>query len=92
MTSVTRTYGNGRFTGSIELERRGKLIFVTPDEKSQKDDVEVFCPFIGSDNEKRLNHKYQSIVLRSIKDLDNHINAGLAESVDALDSKPSGQP
>lgn len=87
----TRTFGNGKFTGSIVDESwDGK--FFTIAEKKGKNTKEVFCPFLHAEENSRPNFKFQEIRLRNTEDLDNYINARLAELGYAVASKPTGKP
>lgn len=89
LESGTRTYGNGKFTGSIVFEEwDGK--FFTIAEKAGKDTKEIFCPFLHGAEKNRPNINFQTIRIRNIEDLEKYINASVAELADALDSKPSG--
>lgn len=57
LESSTKTYGNGKITGSIVSFERKK----------------VFCPFIHADNEHKPNFNYQSIKLSTAEELDEYI-------------------
>lgn len=57
LESSTRTYGNGKFTGSI----------VEFDKKS------VFCPFISEEDERKTTGVYQSVKLTTAEELDEYI-------------------
>lgn len=77
LCSSTRTYGynNGKllFTGSIEIERKNKITIITPDDKIQESDKEVFCPFIHGDDERKPNINYQTVRIRNTEELDNYL-------------------
>lgn len=72
---TTRTYGYGNekyvFTGSIVYENsKGNVV-----DELGKDAIEIFCPFIHADDERKPNTKFQTIRLRSPKDLDEFIGS-----------------
>lgn len=56
LESSTKTYGNGKFTGSIvEIDKQ-----------------KVFCPFISADDEYKPNYNYRSIKLTTGEELDEY--------------------
>ena len=57
LESSTKTYGNGKFTGSI----------------FEFDKQKVFCPFIPAEDEHKPNLKYQSVKLTTAEELDEYI-------------------
>ncbi len=86
------------FLGSIEHERKGKILEPDFDLKYidkkmvcryyPDDAVQVFCPFIRTDNDKRPNSK-PFIVLRNIEEVKRYI-AELVELVDTQVSNTCG--
>ena len=65
LESSTRTYGNGKFTGSIAwVTPKGAVVH----ENDVKDTVTVFLPFISP--EKYGKDKYESIRLVTKEDLE----------------------
>lgn len=68
----TKTYGNGKFTGSICYEKwDGK--FFTIVEEMGKNVSEIFCPFLHGNNPNRPNKNYQTVRLRNTQDLDEYL-------------------
>lgn len=78
MESSTRTYGNGKFTGSIVDESwDGKYFTIA--EKKGKNTKEVFCPFLHGETNDRPNKNFNEIRLRNEEDLDKYINAEMTK-------------
>lgn len=86
LESSTKTYGykfgKARFTGSIVHEKWDGKFWTIVDEPG-KNVKEIFCPFIKAEDEKRPNHKHQTVRLRNAEDLNNYIitNAFDAEKI-----------
>jgi hypothetical protein len=76
LESSTRTYGNGKITGSLVFEKPDKNS-MTKDgiivDKKDKDANEIFCPFIQADDDRKPNYNYQTVRLRNEKDLDEYL-------------------
>jgi hypothetical protein len=72
------------FSGSIEYERKGKIL--DPDFEPKfvdkkmimkyypDDAVQVFYPFIRTEDDKRPNHKFNSVRIADLIELDQYIN------------------
>lgn len=72
LESNTRTYGNGKFTGSIVDESwDGK--FFTIAEKPGKNTKEIFCPFLHGEVKDRPNKNFNETRLRNTEDLDKYL-------------------
>jgi hypothetical protein len=69
---LLRNYGNGIFTGSIFLEKKGSLGEHFPDPKTKDSQgLEIFVPFIASEDKEKREHN--SIRLRTLEELDDFI-------------------
>ena len=88
------------FSGAILYEKKGKILDAdfepkyisgkSVDDKYYPDDaIQVFYPFIKSEDDKRPNAKHNSIRIINEEELDNYINARLVELADTLASKAS---
>lgn len=83
------------FSGSVEHEKKGKILEADFDLKYNgnkmeckyypDDSEQIFCPFIRTDNDKRPNERYQSIRLKNIEDVERYI----AELVELADTQVS---
>lgn len=76
LESNTRTYGNGKITGSIVFEKKDKES-LTGDgiivEKKTDDSIEIFCPFIKADDDKKPNTNFQTVRWRTEDDLNRYL-------------------
>jgi len=76
LDSGTRTYGNGKLTGSIVFEKPEKGSIDgngTIVDKKEENTIEIFCPFIKADDLTRPNRNFQTVRLRSLEDLDKYL-------------------
>lgn len=73
---ATKTYGNGKITGSIVYEKPNKDS-ITKDgticDETDKDAKPIFCPFVKADSEYKPNYNFQTIRLRTEDDLNQYL-------------------
>lgn len=85
LDSTTRTYGNGKFTGSVVCEKDGKVLDpdyepkyvsgkIVTDHKYYPDDAkEIFCPFLKELHDERSKARVNSVRIRTVEELDEYI-------------------